>query len=298
MPATLLDRPRVQVVHHDSPEARWELANAAPAAPLRPFVSGYTGWWERLGRPFLLREMPTEIAPVIINFAAPTRIVDPRQPRRPADVGSFATGAFDGYVLVGYSGPSGGVQIDFTLLGARLFLGMPLRDLTNRIVALGDLLGADARRLEVQLYEAPSWDARFALLDREIGRRLLSSAGPSRAVRGAWWRLASTAGRASIAGIVNEIGCSQKHLIDQFRAEIGLPPKTVGRVLRFGQAVTLLRDGQPRRLADIAAACGYYDQAHFTRDAREFAGATPSELLRSLNPGTGAFAGEATQDPH
>jgi AraC-like DNA-binding protein len=290
MPAIALDPPRVHVAHHETPQARWEMATAAPSPALRPFVSRYTGWWERLGRPFYLREMPTEIAPVIINFAAPTRLVDPRQPGAESSLGSFATGAFDSYVLVGYAGQSGGVQIDFTLLGARLFLGRPLRELANRVVPLGDLLGAEAGRLEARLYDAPSWEARFALLDDEIGRRIVSGDALSRTVRCAWWRLARTAGQASISAIVNDLGCSQRHLIDRFREEIGLPPKTVGRVLRFGQAVNLLREGRVRRLADIAAACGYYDQAHFIRDAREFAGATPSELVQSLNPGTGAFA--------
>ena len=292
MPAAMVERRRAEVAHHETPTARWELASAEPAAPLRPFVTRYTGWWEHLGQHFCLREMPTEIAPVIINFAAPTRIVDPRYAPHGTDVGSFATGAFDSYVLVGYSGPSGGVQIDFTLLGARMFLGRPLRELANRVVPLGDLLGAESGRLESRLYDAPSWDARFDLLDREITRRILGAVAPSRAVKCAWWRLARTAGQASIAGIVHDVGCSQRHLIDRFREEIGLPPKTIGRVLRFGQAVTLLREGRVRRLAEIAATCGYYDQAHFTRDAREFAGVTPSVLIESLNPDTGGFSAD------
>jgi AraC-like DNA-binding protein len=39
-------------------------------------------------------------------------------------------------------------------------------------------------------------------------------------------------------------------------------------VLRFRLAVELLRDDDGARLAEISAACGYYDQAHFNRDVR------------------------------
>src|SRR5262249_60136248 len=95
-------------------------------------------------------------------------------------------------------------------------------------------------------------------------------------------------GRVPIATLVHEIGWSQKHLIKQFREEIGLPPKALARVLRFGHAVRLIKSGRVR-LADVAYDCGYYDQAHFTRDAHALAGVTPSELIKSLIPDSGGF---------
>jgi AraC-like DNA-binding protein len=237
--------------------------------------------------------MPSEVAPVIINFAAPTRIVDPRDARRTETLGSFAAGAYDGYVLIGASAPSGGVQIDFTLLGARLFLGRPLRDLANRCVSLDDLIGADARRLAARLFEAPSWDERFTLLDAEIAARVHRARPPSQAVQFAWAHLIRSAGQVSIKTIVDDVGCSPRHLVHQFRDEIGLSPKVIGRVLRFGRAIRLIRSGRHARLADVASVCGYFDQAHFVRDAREFAGATPTALVHSLLPGTGGFQVES-----
>jgi AraC-like DNA-binding protein len=263
---------------------------AAPA--LRAYVREYVGWFEHMASPLCRREVPTEIMPVIINFGAPIRLFDPDDPTRWTDFDSFAAGPYDTYVLIGSAGPSGGVQINFTMLGARLFLGRPLADLTNRVVALEDLFGATARRLKAELYDAPTWEARFTILDREIAGRLGGARQPSAAVVWTWRRLMATDGRVSIGALVSEVGCSQKHLIAQFKEQLGLSPKVFARVLRFGRAIESLKQGAGVRLVDVAADCGYYDQAHFSRDFRGFAGVTPTELVKSVIPDQGGFSAD------
>jgi AraC-like DNA-binding protein len=55
------------------------------------------------------------------------------------------------------------------------------------------------------------------------------------------------------------------------------------RVLRFERArAELLRPGP--RLADVAARCGYADQAHLSREWRELAGCTPSQWIAEEAP--------------
>jgi AraC-like DNA-binding protein len=61
-------------------------------------------------------------------------------------------------------------------------------------------------------------------------------------------------------------------------------PKAFARVIRFQRAVRLMTSGRAANLTEVAHACGYYDQPHFTRDFRAFAGVTPSTLLKSRFP--------------
>ena len=122
-----------------------------------------------MAQPLCRREVPTEVVPVIISFGAPVRIFDQDDETRWTDFMSFMTGAFDTYVLVGSSGPSGGLQINLSILGARLFLSRPLGELTNRVVSLDDLFGSAADRLIARLCDARSWDARFDIADCELG---------------------------------------------------------------------------------------------------------------------------------
>jgi AraC-like DNA-binding protein len=284
--------PGARVIRHQSALGSWEYAITEPHSSLRPHVREYYGWIEHVVSPICRREVPTDQVPIIINFGTPFRLFDQDDPSRWTEFTSFTTGAYDTYVLVGSTGPSAGIQINLSIFGARLFLGRPLRDLKNRAVALEDLFGRAAGLLTQELYDAASWDARFDILDRALAARIFRARVPSPAVCGAWTRLVSTSGRASIGGIVRAAGCSQKHLIAQFREEIGLSPKTLARVLRFGHAVQIIKEGTGMRLAEIAQDCGYYDQAHFSRDFRAFAGVTPTELIESQIPDRGGFSAD------
>jgi transcriptional regulator GlxA family with amidase domain len=77
--------------------------------------------------------------------------------------------------------------------------------------------------------------------------------------------------------LASELGWSSRRLIDRFRDHVGLPPKAAARVIRFNRAVTALSSGMPQ-IAQVAAACGYADQAHLARDVRALGGVTPGEL--------------------
>jgi AraC-like DNA-binding protein len=261
---------------------------AAPHPALRPFVREYVAGSEATASPLVRRELPSEIAPVIFNFGAPFRVFDTADPTRFVEHSSFATGAFDTYVLVGSTGSYACLQVNFTILGARFFLGVPLRELANQVIAIDQVLAGPGRQLVEDLGNDPDWAARFDRLDREIMARI-SAANVPPTMSWAVNQLVRRHGQVAIATLAEETGWSHRHLVRQFNEEIGLTPKILARVLRFGQAADRLARSTGGHLADIAADCGYYDQAHFTRDFRAFAGVTPTELLASRLPNRGGY---------
>jgi AraC-like DNA-binding protein len=281
--------PRPLTVVEDHEFHQWLMVTAAPHSSLRTHVRRYIGWWEHRTTPLYRREVPSAEVPLIINFGAPIRLFDVVDRTRSTELASFATGAYDSHVIVEANGSQGGMQIDFTILGMRLFLGQPLADLTNRGVGLEDIFGVDGRRVTMELHDAGTWQDRFDLLDREIGARIAAAKKPAPEVLCTWKRIVDSGGLVSIGALVAETGWSQKHLISQFREHIGLAPKTLARVMRFGRAVDRLRRGKHASLTDLALDCGYYDQSHFDRDFRAFSGVTPTDLLRTLGM-TGGFS--------
>jgi AraC-like DNA-binding protein len=282
-------------VRHASGIGSWEMVFARPAPALRPFVRRYIGSYEQLTAPLRRRELPTDESPLIFTFDASVRLFDTATGSGYSDLPSFVAGAYDTCQVVESATRSSGLQIDFTLLGIRLLVGRPLEDMKNRAVAIEDVFGRSAAFLTEQLYEASTWDARFDLVDGMLTDRLARTTDVPAGVLCAWHRLMASGGRTTIGSIVDEVGWSQKHLIAQFRHEIGLSPKVFARILRFGRVVRAIKDGYTGHLADLALDHGYYDQAHLTRDVRDFAGTTPGELVSSLLPDRGGFVTETAR---
>lgn len=70
-------------------------------------------------------------------------------------------------------------------------------------------------------------------------------------------------------------GVSSRHLDRLFARHLGVPPKTLGTVLRFQRALTSLMREPEGTLADVAASAGYFDQAHFIKDFKRMTGGVP-----------------------
>src|SRR5262245_33937949 len=181
--------PRPLRIVRDLERGEWELINAQPHPALRPHVAGYTAWFERRASPLQRRELPSQYIPLIINFGSAIRVSHAADPTRWDTYGTFTTGAYDADGLVETASGAGGIQDDFTILGARQFLGIPLDQLMNRAIALDDVFGPGDRNLTVALQEAPGWDERFDLLDRAISRRMQAGRPVSRELAWTWDRM-------------------------------------------------------------------------------------------------------------
>jgi AraC-like DNA-binding protein len=256
------------------------MAIAPPGPALRGVVQRYCGYVERTAAPLRRTEAATGTVTVILSFG-PRILVDG------ASHGSFVAGLSEAPATTEHDGVQHGVELNLTPPAARRLLGVPMHELAGRVVALDDVL-AGGTLLE-ELAEAPGWEQRFARLDAELSRRLDATPPPHPAVQAAYRRLAATRGAIPVGVLAEELGWSRRHLAARFRDEVGVAPKALARLLRFEHAMELLGS---RSLAEVAYECGYYDQAHFNRDFRAFAGATPGELLARRLPDGGGWSAE------
>jgi AraC-like DNA-binding protein len=204
---------------------------------------------------------------------------------------AWIAGLSDRYAVVGFTSRYASIDLEFTPLGAWTLLGFPLGELQGQTVRLEDAFGQMGRRLVEQLHDTHDWAARFDVLEAFLLARADAGPRPTPAVAWALARLWETEGRERVESLAAQLGCSRRYLHAGFREQIGLAPKTVARLIRFG-AVRRRIERAPVRWADVAYECGYADQSHLNRDFRELAGTTPTDFASRLLPGSGGVVGD------
>lgn len=87
----------------------------------------------------------------------------------------------------------------------------------------------------------------------------------------------------SLPSIQNELNISERILELYFKTHIGISPKLYARINRFQSALESMRHTRFDKLTDIAYQNDYFDQSHFIREFKEFAGTSPKHFKLKAN---------------
>jgi AraC-like DNA-binding protein len=162
------------------------------------------------------------------------------------------------------------------------FLGVPASELLDGRYALSDLWGrAAADWLAERLAAAPNPEAAADVLDAEVGRRAPAAREPDLIIDAlVSWLRSSPDSFAAVRVASETLSVGERRLHRRCCTAVGYGPKILDRVLRFQRALRLAP--RHRSLAALAADSGYADQAHLARECRRLAGATPSDLFKTV----------------
>jgi AraC-like DNA-binding protein len=258
---------------------------ARPAPPLDQLIEFF---WAADGYPAQTpreRVLPSGASALVIHLdESPMQVYADEHGGGPAATsGAFFCGARTSPLIIGTALRST-VGIHFRPGGARPFFDIPADAVAEQAVPLEALWGPAAHTLREQLAEARTPRERVLVLQAF----LLARAGRTLALTPAV-RLSFAAFEEPELGSVAEVnrrtGLSPKRLLSLFRDEVGLSPKAFWRVRRFRAALRDLDRGALRGAA-LAAAYGYFDQAHFLREFRALSGSSPRAYLAARVVGT------------
>ncbi len=125
---------------------------------------------------------------------------------------------------------------------------------------LDNVLGSEGLALRERLGNTPDWDSRFALPSISLPSRIGVEQNPSAEIREAFTRIDARAGEVSVSRLAPSRlePASTSPTASTPRSASG--PKSIARIVRFNRALAAARSGG-EGWADIAADCGYADQA-------------------------------------
>jgi AraC-like DNA-binding protein len=187
-------------------------------------------------------------------------------------------GQLSGPLYIQPEGPVETMGIRFRPGGAYPFLGACLEELTDRILGFSEVWGSEGTNLEERLLAAETDAERTGIAERFLLRRLASGRRDDR-VEAVAGEIRRRRGVASVSELARASGLSARQLERRFAAALGLPPKTLCRVVRFQSLVRRLSRRVAPDWATLAGVCGYFDQAHLVNEVRRLSGLTPRGLV-------------------
>jgi AraC-like DNA-binding protein len=257
-----------------------EYIGRAPAPPLDQFIDDVyclTGVprYRRLNVP------PMPSAHLFVNLGGPVRLYDADPAVAPA---VLTDGWFMGMrtrrFVVEFPSVVRVVGVHFKPWGLSPFLALPSTDLRDRWMPVDAVWERSLHRIRGRIAAAGSPGEVLNALEDELRSRLVPA--PSRGltlVRQTAGLLESSWGALSVGALADGAGVSGSHLATQFKLHLGVTPKRVARIYRFARLILSIDALRPVDWSELAHVSGYFDQAHFSKEFKDFTGLTPTEYL-------------------
>lgn len=175
---------------------------------------------------------------------------------------------------------------------ARMFLGMPMQEMTDVRLDLALVWVEEAASLVDAVRNAKDADVRMRIVEHFFHRKLISTRTRiDAAVTHGVSLLQSSCGKLSVDELARQCGLSSRQLERRFLGEVGIPPRLLASIFRFRRVFDLLEQPESGGWVSAAIDAGYFDQAHMIRDFKRFAGQQPQAFYRSLNGLSAAMVG-------
>jgi AraC-like DNA-binding protein len=257
-----------------------EYVGLVPAPPLDRFIDDIycmTG----VPRHRRMNVPPMPSAHLFVNLGGPARLWD-SDPSVPPAV--FTDGWFMGVwtrrFLVEYPAWVRIAGVHFKPWGMSPFVDMPATELRDRWVPVDAVWQRSLDRIRNQVGEIASATGTLRVLEEELRSRLAGSSSRGLdLVRHTGRRLETANGAIPVGALTDAAGVSGNHLATLFKSHVGVTPKRVARIYRFARLILSVDALRPVDWSELAHTAGYFDQAHFCKEFKDFTGHTPTEYL-------------------
>lgn len=172
----------------------------------------------------------------------------------------------------------------FYPIGFANFVEIPLENLVDKEIPISELFEqAEACELEQRMIQAIDAQERIDIIETFLLKKLNEKNTISNIVKSTVESLLKANGTTPINVLLKNDTSKRRQLERHFKKQIGISPKQLGKAIRLQATLNLLLNKKKETLTDIAYESEYFDQAHFTKDFKEFTGINPKEFLGNEN---------------
>ena len=262
-----------------------------PTSELQPFIKCF---WsledERQDEPVKQRVLPDGCMEMIFHyedlyqqyFEDGSSIIQPK---------SFVFGQITKYIEIAPTGISGILSARFLPDGISPFLNIPLTSFENKAVPITEIFGEDGKNLEEHVINASDNYERIKLIETFLLSKLTEQKTIDVITKSCIDLIFLSQGQIGSAELADKMKINRRNMERKFISAIGISPKQLARVARLQATLKMLEQKNVASLTEIAYENGYYDQAHFIKDFREFTGMSPKSFFAENLKLTSLFTG-------
>lgn len=264
-----------------------------PIAALRPYVNCIWTLEDRvpIGQyaPKVERILPDGQMEVIFHLGS--RFLHKDKDTERVQARSFLYGQLHQYVDLIPSANAKIIAIRFRPYGLFPFVSLSPKEFQAQQIGLQDLFGNSGRELEEQVNEATDTSSAVSIIEAFLLRQLINFSAPDPLIVHVSEVITQSGGLGDIKDIIRSYKISPRHFQRKFLEVTGTKSKTLARITRLQKAIRLAQHQSFSTLTELSLAAGYYDQAHFIRDFKSFAGQTPRRFFQQQHELNEQFIG-------
>jgi AraC-like DNA-binding protein len=188
------------------------------------------------------------------------------------------TGLNDSFRVFSNTANTGTVLVYFKEGAVLSFFKQPVHELFRESVSLDNfMLRSELLVLEEKLQESRKDPERISVIEEYLISRMNNTL-PDLMVLSAISLIYKSKGNIRIRELMTKLHISQSPLEKRFRQVVGTTPKKFASIVRFKN--TLHHYDAQNSLTELGYEAGFYDQAHFIKEFKNFTGESPEEFFK------------------
>lgn len=189
----------------------------------------------------------------------------------------FFHGQLTKFIEIEATGKTGIFSIRFQPHGLKPFVNFNVNRITDDVINIEDVWNSAGEKLANEMITATSNEIRIKIIEdfllaqlKEISNDVIPSSVK---------QIEQASGMISIDEVASDAYLGRRQFERKFSETVGLSPKMFARIIRFNYVLKLIEKKEWNNLSQLAQDGGFYDQAHFIKDFKDFTGLNPKSYF-------------------